>query len=81
MGKSVLSRVMAQYYIDTETPFVGFDTDRSHGSFIRFYGAYAHPTVVDSNESLDAIAAAPERNPQQNAIVDLAAQTVAPAAH
>ncbi len=78
VGKSVVSRVLAQYYIDAEKPFVGFDTDRSHGSFIRFYEGYAHPTVVDKYESLDAIANVLEENPEQNIIVDLAAQTFAP---
>lgn len=80
VGKSVVSRVLAQYHIDREKPFIGFDTDRSHSSFIRFYGGYAHPTVVDSYESLDAIANAVEQNPGQNVIVDLAAQTFAPVA-
>ena len=80
VGKSVVARVLAQYHIDHEKPFMGFDTDRSHSSFIRFYGGYAHPTVVDSYESLDAIANAVEQNPNQNVIVDLAAQTFAPVA-
>lgn len=80
VGKSVVARVLAQYHIDSEKPFIGFDTDRSHSSFIRFYNGYAHPTVVDSYESLDAIANALEQNPDQNVIVDLAAQTFAPVA-
>ncbi len=78
VGKSVVSRVLAQYHIDHEKPFIGFDTDRSHSSFIRFYSGYAHPAVVDNYESLDAIARAVEQNPNQNVIVDLAAQTFAP---
>jgi hypothetical protein len=78
VGKSVVSRVLAQYYIDNNKPFTGFDTDRSHSSFTRFYNGYAYPTVVDSYESLDAIAAAIEENPVQSVIVDLAAQTFAP---
>jgi cellulose biosynthesis protein BcsQ len=36
VGKSMVARVLAQYYIDREWPFVGFDTDRSHGSLRRF---------------------------------------------
>jgi len=80
VGKSVVARVLAQYHIDHEQPFIGFDTDRSHSSFIRFYSGYASPTVVDNYESLDAIAAAVEQNPAQNVIVDLAAQTFAPVA-
>ena len=80
VGKSVIARVLAQYHIDHEKPFIGFDTDRSHSTFIRFYGGYAYPTVVDSYDSLDAIANAVEQNPDQNVIVDLAAQTFAPVA-
>ena len=80
VGKSVVSRLLAQYHIDHDKPFVGFDTDRSHSSFMRFYAGYAHPTIVDSYESLDAIANAVEQNPNQNVIVDLAAQTFAPVA-
>jgi len=78
VGKSVVSRVLAQYHIDREKPFIGFDTDRSHSSFTRFYSSYAHPTIVDSYEGLDAIVNAVEEKPDQNVIVDLAAQTFAP---
>ena len=38
VGKSVVSRVLSQYFIDRQIPFLGFDTDRSHGSLLRFYG-------------------------------------------
>ena len=37
VGKSVAARALAQYFIDREKPFTGFDTDRSHTSFARFY--------------------------------------------
>ena len=55
VGKSVVARLLAQYMIDHELPFVGFDTDKSHGSLLRFYSDYASPTVIDSYQSLDAI--------------------------
>jgi len=29
VGKSVVARLLAQYMIDHEIPFIGFDTDRS----------------------------------------------------
>jgi cellulose biosynthesis protein BcsQ len=32
VGKSMVSRLLAQYFIDRNLPFVGFDTDRSHGA-------------------------------------------------
>ena len=83
VGKSVVARVLAQYFIDKKQPFTGFDTDRSHTTFTRFYQDYASPVIVDSYESLDAIAAAFEAvqdGAGQSVIVDLAAQTAAPVA-
>lgn len=83
VGKSVVARVLAQYFIDKGMPFTGFDTDRSHTTFTRFYQDFASPIVVDSYESLDAIAMAFEEaheGARQSAIVDLAAQTAAPVA-
>ena len=78
VGKSVTARVLAQYFIDKGVDFTGFDTDRSHHSFNRFYADYASPVIVDSFEGLDLIFAAFEDNPQQCVIVDLAAQTSSP---
>lgn len=78
VGKSVVSRVLAQYFIDQERTFTGFDTDRSHASFRRFYADYASRVVVDSYEGLDLIVSGFEDNPAQSVIVDLAAQTAAP---
>lgn len=78
VGKSVVSRVLAQYFIDQERTFTGFDTDRSHASFRRFYADHASRVVVDSYEGLDLIVSGFEDNPAQSVIVDLAAQTAAP---
>ena len=69
VGKSVVARVLAQYFIDKQLPFVGFDTDRSHTSFTRFYADYAS---VFEGEADAAI--------KPRVIVDLAAQTAAPLA-
>ena len=82
VGKSVMSRLLAQYLIDKEQPFIGFDTDRSHASFTRFYPEHASSVVVDKFEGLDAIVGAFEEplanGLEQRVIVDLAAQTAAP---
>lgn len=78
VGKSVVSRVLAQYLIDHQAPFIGFDTDRSHATFSRFYGAYASPTVIDDYASLDRIAEAISAEPTRQVVVDLAAQTMPP---
>jgi hypothetical protein len=75
VGKSVVARVVAQYLIDKNIPFLGFDTDRSHGSLMRFYTDFASPVVVDSYESLDAIVEAAAEQADKRVLVDLAAQT------
>jgi hypothetical protein len=75
VGKSVVARVVAQYLIDKSIPFTGFDTDRSHGSLMRFYTDYASPVVTDSYESLDAIVESAAENTEKRVLVDLAAQT------
>ncbi|WP_294770223.1 mobilization protein [uncultured Rhodoferax sp.] len=84
VGKSVVARVLAQYFIDKGRAFTGFDTDRSHTSFTRFYADYAASVVVDTYEGLDLIAGVFEEEPAvglpPNVIVDLAAQTAAPLA-
>jgi len=83
VGKSVVARVLAQYFIDNELPFTGFDTDRSHTTFTRFYQGYASPVIVDRFEGLDAIAQALVEHTGETTpsiIVDLAAQTTSPVA-
>ena len=83
VGKSVVARVLAQYLIDKDQPFMGFDTDRSHTSFTRFYADYAAPVLVDSFEGLDQVVSMFEDSDvaaTPRVIVDLAAQTAAPLA-
>jgi hypothetical protein len=78
VGKSMVSRLLAQYFIDHDLPFIGFDTDRSHGSFTRFYAAYASPALVDRYEALDQIIESAAAQPGRRVLVDLAAQTHEP---
>ena len=78
VGKSVVARLLAQYLIDRQIPFLGFDSDRSHGALVRFYSGYASPVLIDSYESLDAIVEAATENPERRILVDLAAQTQEP---
>ena len=80
VGKSVVARLLAQYMIDHEIPFIGFDTDRSHGSLLRFYSDFASQTVIDNYQSLDAIIETASAHPEQRILVDLAAQTHYPLA-
>jgi hypothetical protein len=75
VGKSVVARILAQYFIDHQIPFLGFDTDKSHGSLLRFYADFAEPVVIDQYEGLDRIVEAAAEQPERRIIVDLAAQT------
>jgi hypothetical protein len=78
VGKSLVSRALAQYFIDHSMPFVGFDTDRSHGALMRFYADYASPILIDRYEALDHIVETAVEHPGIRVLVDLAAQTHAP---
>jgi hypothetical protein len=78
VGKSMVARLLAQYFIDHQMPFVGFDTDRSHGALMRFYADYASPALVDRYEALDRIIEAAVEQPGRRVLVDLAAQTHEP---
>ena len=75
VGKSMIARLLAQYFIDHEMPFVGFDTDRSHGALLRYYAGYASPVLADRYEALDAIIESAVEQPGRRVLVDLAAQT------
>jgi len=75
VGKSLTARVLAQYMIDRDIPFLGFDTDRSHGALMRFYAGYASPVVMDHYEALDVVVEAAAEQPTRRILVDLAAQT------
>src|SRR6186713_2741420 len=77
VGKSVVARIVAQYFIDREIPFVGFDSDRSHGSFLRFYRDFAWPAVIDRYEGFDQIVEAAAAHTERRVVVDLAAQSYA----
>ncbi|HQX61006.1 MAG TPA: mobilization protein, partial [Burkholderiaceae bacterium] len=74
VGKSVVSRLLAQYFIDKDKAFIGFDTDRSHTSFTRFYADYASPVLIDSYEGLDQLVSVFETAPEgelPRVVVDL----------
>ena len=75
VGKSMVSRLLAQHFIDNELPWIGFDTDRSHGSLLRFYTDYANPALADRFEALDQIIESAVEQPGRRVLVDLAAQT------
>ena len=75
VGKSLLARVLAQHFIDHHQPFIGFDTDRSHGALLRYYGDFSQALPLDAGESLDRVIEAAAEQPERRVLVDLAAQT------
>ena len=75
VGKSLVARVLAQYFVDRNIPFTGFDTDKSHGALLRFYADFAAPALLDRHDSLDPIIELALEDPQRRILVDLAAQT------
>ncbi|MFL9924951.1 mobilization protein [Herbaspirillum lusitanum] len=75
VGKSLVSRVLAQYFIDSHIPFRGFDTDKSHGALMRFYSDFSAPLILEQHDSLDPVIERALEDPQRRILVDLAAQT------
>ncbi len=59
VGKSLVARILAQYLIDRERPFLGFDTDRSHGALLRFYTGYAAPWNCAPASSISGVCTKP----------------------
>jgi hypothetical protein len=73
VGKSLTSRLVAQFYIDHKIPFVAFDGDASHGTLHRTYAEVTEPLRLDDDESLDRIAEH-ALDPDRRVLVDLPAQ-------
>jgi hypothetical protein len=74
VGKSVMARLLAQYWIDRSLPFAGADGDSSHGALLRHYGEFSQAvdlTAIDSaDQILDRALGADRR-----VLVDLPAQS------
>src|SRR3984957_7318613 len=75
VGKSLVARVLAQYFIDHSMAFIGLDSNRTHAALLRFYAGYASPIAIDDYESLDTIVETATENPERRILVDLAAQS------
>lgn len=75
VGKSVMARIVAQYFIDHGQPFLGFDCDRTHGALLRFYSTYSSLVNIDDYQSLDHLVDLAAADPARHILVDLAAQT------
>lgn len=74
VGKSVVARLLAQYWIDRSAAFAGIDADLSHGALLRHYGDFSQAVDLSSPDSADQIldrALGSERR----VLVDLPAQS------
>ena len=74
VGKSLVARLLSQWFIDREAPFAGVDADTSHATLMRTYGGYAQAADLEDYASADEIvnrALAAERS----VVVDLPAQS------
>lgn len=74
VGKSVMARLLAQYWIDRNVAFAGVDADLSHGALVRHYADFSQYVDLASNDSADQIldrALGAERR----VLVDLPAQS------
>jgi len=76
VGKSVVARLLTQYWIDRAISFKAFDTDHSHGALLRYYSADTESLDPRRMEDLDRIVEALDDHTEE-IVVDLAAQTEA----
>lgn len=74
VGKSVLARLLSQYFIDRHLPYQGLDADQSHASLTRYYPQFSRPLKVDRFESSDQIIELALEEDRQ-VLVDLPAQS------
>lgn len=77
VGKSVLARLLAQFHIDRKLPLRAFDSDRSHGALLRFYGEFSSAIDLSDYDSVDQLMEAAVET-ERNVLVDLAAQSSRP---
>jgi hypothetical protein len=73
VGKSVMARLLVQWAIDKELPFVAVDADASHGSLLRHYPTYTRRVDLARLESADEILSQ-ALDADRRVIVDLPAQ-------
>ncbi len=74
VGKSVVARLLTQYYIDRSMPFIAVDADRSHGAMARFYSDFTQAGDLDRFETTDHILQL-ALDLDQRVLVDLPAQS------
>jgi len=74
VGKSVVARLLAQYCIDRQLPFVAVDADGSHPTLARFYADYVRPADLHRPDGPDEILTL-AMDADRRVVVDLPAQS------
>lgn len=80
VGKSVVARLIAQYFIDQGREFAGIDADGSYGALQRHYADFTQSVALERPESADSIM---DRalGADRSVLVDLPAQSVRALSH
>src|SRR5262245_27675902 len=78
VGKSVVARLLCQYWIDQSVKFAAFDGDTSHGALRRYYTGYSTPIDLNSEEDADRILERVIEEEELRVLVDLPAQCAIP---
>jgi len=73
VGKSVVARLLVQWAIDKQLPFVAVDADASHGALLRHYAELSRGVDLARPESADEIVSL-ALDADRRVIVDLPAQ-------
>jgi hypothetical protein len=55
VGKSVMSRVLSQYFLDHQMPYVGLDADHSQSTMTRYYKEFTKDVDLEDYESIDQV--------------------------
>jgi hypothetical protein len=74
VGKSVVARLLAQYFIDRTLPFVALDADGSNGALLRHYADCTQALDLSRFESADEILTL-AMEADRRVLIDLPAQS------
>lgn len=75
VGKSVVARLLAQWFIDRSVPFAAVDGDLSHGALVRSYADFTQVVDLTDSASADQIV---DRalGADRRVLIDLPAQSI-----
>ena len=74
VGKSMVAKLLAQFFVDRAIGWAGFDTDRVPGTFARCYGDFVQHVDIGRAAQIDLAVEALESGTEE-VVVDLASQS------